>query len=155
MKMDIKERLKKLKPGVPRRVLLFVAGLVWTFAGGMLLFRGISALIEKTDFPLLRFFVSLAAGVLFYVLVFDKISLKHSRRILLLPEERPCLFAFFNFRSYLIMALMISMGIALRMSNIIPQDYLQLFYITMGTPLLLSAIRFFGYGIRYQELNKT
>lgn len=77
--------------------------------------------------------------------------MKHSRRIINMEEQRPCLFSFFNFRSYLMMALMISMGILLRKTGIVPLSYLSFFYILMGIPLLMSSFRFYYYGFRYSK----
>lgn len=48
------------------------------------------------------------------------------------------------------MLLMISMGITLRASGIVPLEYLAVLYGTMGVPLTMSAFRFYYYGFRYQ-----
>ena len=135
--------LQIINPSLPKRYLLLVAAVVWTFAGVMLFFRGISILRYYNTPNLTEEVGCVLAGILFYVFVFSAISLKHINRILNLTTERPVIFSFFNKRSYQMMALMICCGISLRMSRIVPIEYLALFYITMGTPLLLSAIRFF------------
>jgi hypothetical protein len=143
---------QRLKPRIPKRYLLFVAAFVWTFAGGMLFFRGFSMLILYPAFLFLKILISIMLGLIFYFVLFAKISLKHTRRILKMEIERPCFFSFFNFRSYLMMAAMITMGIALRTTSIIPLEYLSAFYVTMGVPLSLSAIRFYYNGIFYNRL---
>jgi len=48
--------------------------------------------------------------------------------------------------------LMISMGITLRKTGIVPLEYLSLFYVAMGTPLLMSAFRFYYNGINYKKV---
>jgi len=136
------------KPGIPKRYLLLVAACFWTFAGGMLLVRGFSVLKFNSSFIEIEEAGSLLAGLVFYKLMFSTISLKHINRILTLKNERPCFFAFFNGRSYLMMAVMMSSGIALRVSGIVPLLYLAPFYIAMGTPLLLSAFRFYYYAYK-------
>ena len=147
----IKTLLQTLKPGVPKRTLLFIAGGVWTFAGGMLLYRGITMLTENLQHVWIKLLFCLIAGSLFYYFIFDKISSKHTSRIISLTHSRPCAFSFFNWRSYLMMALMISMGVALRASGIVPMEYLSLLYITMGIPLILSAIRFYRNGFDFRN----
>jgi hypothetical protein len=142
----------KYKPAIPRRYLLFIAGVVWTFAGGMLLYKGISAFRLYREFIWLKILISMIGGGLFYILLFSKISLKHAWRIINLKNENPCMFAFFNIRSYIMMAVMISGGIILRKSGIISLEYLSVFYITMGIPLLLSAVRFYYYEIFYRRI---
>ena len=140
--------LQTLKPGIPKRYLLLVAGIVWTFAGSMLLFRGFGLLMLYPHMLWLKISASLSAGIVFYLMLFSKISLKHTLRIINLKSERPCFFSFFNWQSYLMMVVMISSGIALRLSGVMSPEHLSLFYIAMGTPLFLSALRFYYYGIK-------
>ena len=80
---------QKYKPGVPKRYLLFFAAFIWTFAGGMLLFRGFYFLSNLSETIWSYSFVSILAGLIFYILVFSHVSLKHSLRIVNLSEERP------------------------------------------------------------------
>jgi len=143
--------LQKYKPGVPKRYLLFIAAFMWTFAGGMLLFRGFYFLSSLPETIWSYSFVSALSGLIFYILVFSHVSLKHSLRIINLPKERPCLFSFFSWSSYAMMFTMISLGVIVRISGIIPMEYLAEFYITMGTPLLLSAFRFYYFGFNYNR----
>jgi len=143
-----------LKPGIPKSYLIFVAAIVWTFAGGMLLYRGFSMLIPDTELLWVKLTGSFIAGMIFFVYIFSNISLKHILRIVNLESERPCIFSVFNWRSYLMMAVMMSFGVTLRMSGIISVKYLSFFYIFMGTPLFLSAFRFYYYGSYYQKAVK-
>ena len=143
-----------LKPGIPKRYLLIVAALVWTVGGGMLLVRGFSMMLLFPDFFWLKTAGSIIAGIIFYAFMFSKISLKHIGRIVKIEFERPCLFSFINFRSYFLMLLMISFGITLRMSGFISMKYLSVFYVFMGIPLLISAFRFYYYGINYKKAIK-
>lgn len=142
--------LETLKPATSRRNLLFIAALVWTFAGGMLLTKGIVMMGRQADYLIVRTMVSIVGGFVFYLLLFSKISKKHVNRIIRLKNDRPCLFSFFNFRSYIMMILMISMGVLLRKSGIVSPFYLSVLYVTMGIPLFASAFRFYYSGIYYQ-----
>lgn len=147
--------LQTCKPGIPKRYLLLVAALVWTFAGGMLLFRGFTVL--KFNSASIGFEESgcIIAGFFFYKYMFSAISTKHIHRILNIQIEKPCFFSFFNWRSYGLMTIMISAGITLRLSGLVPLNYLSLFYIAMGTPLFISAIRFFYYARKYRNQNNN
>ena len=135
--------LRNLNPGLPRRYLLLVAGLVWTFAGGLLFGRGSAWLLPSQDHLLLRYGIALSCGLAFFAFLFTGISRKHVDRILGLEDERPRLFSFFDRKSYIMMASMIGGGILLRASGLIPPPILYTFYVAMGTPLLLSALRFY------------
>lgn len=132
-----------LTPRVPKNYLLLIAALVWTFAGGMLLFRGYIFSLAFPDNMALKIIGCMIIGIVFFILLFQKISRKHVNRILNLPIDHPCLFSFFNLKSYLMMAFMISGGIMLRKSGIISPEYLALIYMTMGIPLLVSSGRFY------------
>jgi len=142
--------LQALVPRIPKRFLLFVAAMVWTFAGGMLLFRGLM-LFRGSEHYWLRLIISITGGFLFYRFLFSRISKKHTTRIRGLSHERPCLFSFFNIKSYILMSIMITAGITLRKSGIIPQDYLSVLYVTMGIPLFISAFRFYFAGAVYRD----
>jgi len=140
--------LNTLKPSVPKCYLLFVAAVVWTFAGGMLLFRGFSVLRFNSTGILIEEAVSIILGIVFYILMFSHISLKHIVRMQNNPVERPCVFSFFNWRSYILMTSMISFGITLRITGLVPIQYLSFFYLIMGTPLFLSSMRFYAHGFK-------
>jgi len=144
--------LQSLKPAIPKRYLLFVAGVVWTLAGGMLLYKGISLFRIYRELLWLKITISILGGGIFYLLLFSKISLKHAWRIINLENENPCMFAFFNIRSYIMMAVMITSGVILRESGIISPEYLSVLYVMMGIPLFLSALRFYYYEIYYRTI---
>jgi hypothetical protein len=136
-------KLISLTPRVSKHYLLLIAAFVWTFAGGMLLVRGYSFLTAFPAFRALKILGCLLGGLVFFKLLFAKISAKHVLRIQGMPIDRPCLFSFFNVKSYLMMGIMISSGILLRKSGVISAEYLSLIYITMGIPLLMSSFRFY------------
>jgi hypothetical protein len=134
---------KKYKPSVSRRALLLIAGCVWTIAGGILISRALVQLIIMNDDLLPELSLGLVFGIVFYLLLFARISKKHINRIILIKVDNPCFFSFFNFRSYILMIIMITGGITLRKLNVIEPHILWTFYLTMGIPLMISAYRFF------------
>jgi len=134
---------QKYKPSVSKHNLLFIAGLAWLIAGCILVGRGLSYLVEHGQYLGWRLTGGLIVGMIFYVLLFAKISRKHIKRIHGLNIPYPCAFSFFNLRGYLMMAIMITGGIMLRRFDVINKEWLYNFYITMGVPLLVSATRFF------------
>lgn len=143
------------KPGIPKQYLLFVAAFIWTIAGGMLLFRGLSFLKFNTSEIIIEESGSMLSGIIFYKLMFSKISFKHIHRILNIQIERPCFFSFFNWRSYFLMTIMITFGVTLRLSGIVPLNYLSLFYVAMGIPLFMSAIRFYYHAFKNRTIQKN
>jgi hypothetical protein len=74
---------------------------------------------------------------------FLRIADKNLKRLLPLTEKR-CLFSFMTWKSYIIVLIMVSMGIALRHSAI-PKKYLSILYNGIGLALFLSGIRYFRF----------
>lgn len=132
-------------------MLLFIAAIVWTIAGSMLLFKGMKMLQINDKHLYFIISGSAIAGSLFYLMVFTKISLKHTRRIVNLKNDNPCIFSFFNIKSYILMSIMITSGITIRVFGVVPLTYLSIVYLTMGVPLFFSAFRFYYYGIFYRS----
>lgn len=133
---------------IDKRHLLFVAAIVWLIASGMLFWRGTVYFVPKNGWKL-ETIISFIGGILFFRLLFVRISSKHISRIISLPKNRPYIFSFFSKRSYFLMVLMISGGLLLRYSHVAPNYDLSFFYFFMGIPLFLSAIRFFKAWMRY------
>ncbi len=140
-----------IKPGVPKRHLLLVAAMVWMVAGGFLLYRGIRMLPDIT-WLWFKVVIAVIAGLIFFHLLFLRVSLHHITRIKSLEILRPCVFSFFDWKSYLLMAIMITSGVLVRKSGWIDQQWISLFFITMAIPLLLSAVRFFRAWGKYSEI---
>ena len=136
-----------LKPTTTRRGLFFMAGVAWAVAGGILGYRGVRFIDEAALHPVVFFLIGAAGGALFFALMFRRISARHILRILHIPHERPCMFSFLSWKSYIMMALMISLGVFMRSASFIPREQLGTFYITMAVPLLASSVRFFRTGV--------
>jgi hypothetical protein len=151
--MSIQELGIRFKPGVPKRQLLLVAAFVWFFAGGMLLYRGIIG-VPHGYWHVWEVAVSIAGGLVFFWVLFYRISSSHIRRITSLDILRPCVFSFFNFRSYLLMSIMITMGVSVRKLHLVNAEVISYFYITMAAPLLLSAVRFLWAWKKYDVIIK-
>ena len=135
--------MERFKPAVSKHSLLLIAGCVWTLAGGILISRALLELYSIHHHLWLEILIGLAFGSVFYLVLFAKISKKHIIRIELITIDNPCFFSFFNVRSYVMMAIMITGGITLRKLDLINHEILYTFYLTMGIPLLTSAFRFF------------
>jgi hypothetical protein len=151
--MTLKDQANKFKPGVPKRHLLMVAAFVWLLAGGLLAFRGIRN-IPAGEWQWWKVVIALTGGILFFRVLFLRISTKHIRRINSLEILRPCVFSFFDFRSYLMMALMITMGITVRKLHLVSNAAISYFFITMAIPLVISAVRFFVAWTKYDVITK-
>lgn len=137
----MKRYILKITPRTSKHHLLLIAASAWLCAGSMLLWRSVSYFEPIPGWQWLLV-VAFLGGLLFFKGMFLRISNKHILRIREMKNDRPCLFSFFNLRSYGIMVVMISGGGGLRASHLVSLPYLSLFYLFMGIPLLLSSVRF-------------
>lgn len=138
---SMKRDIAKLKPAVDKRVLLFLAGFMWVGVGVMLLFLAYSWL---NAFHVHGSFIFEAIGVAAALIIhhfgFLKIVDKNLGRILPMEGKR-CVFSFLSWKSYIMVAIMIAMGVLLRHSPI-PKPYLSMLYTGIGLALVLSSIRY-------------
>ncbi len=141
----------KLIPTVSHRVLLFIATAVWAMAGIMLMLRGWSGITGTGVDFVVKMVGSYIGGVAFYLVMFKKISNKNVSRIVNNSKPKLPFYSFFNLKGYIMMTVMISLGVTVRKAELVPFEYLALFYITMGTPLFLSAIKYLYYAVVYKK----
>ena len=80
---------------------------------------------------------------------FSRLAENNIQRIQNLPSNA-CIFAFQQWTSYPLIAVMITLGITLR-NSIIPKPYLAVLYIGIGGGLLLSSSPYYGQMIRHHS----
>lgn len=124
---------------VQKQYLLLLACLVWTIAGANIVRIGVEAYAQYVT--LLNLFLSVLVFAVFQRFVFGKLVKKHTGRILAY-EERQLFIKFFDLKSFLIMAVMMTGGIWLRVSGIAPDRFIAVFYSGLGVSLLLAGILF-------------
>ena len=131
----------KFKPGVPKSVLLFIAGAVWLGIGTLM--NGLSYSWLKNQpsvYALAAFSIGFACALLIHHFGFLRIVDKNLGRILPMNDKK-CVFSFMTWKSYLLVLIMIFIGILLRHSPI-PRLVLAVIYTAIGTALILSSIRY-------------
>jgi len=133
--------IRKIRPAVGKSTLLFMAAGMWIGVGSLLLTW---AYIWLQAFPahgtVALVTLGIAAALVIHHFGFLKIVDKNLARILPMKDKH-CLFAFMGWKSYLNVAVMITMGSLLRHSPI-PKPYLAVVYIGIGLALLLSSVRY-------------
>ena len=135
--------MKKIIPKVDKLTLLVLAGAVWFIAGFNIMRIGTPDMIANWHSPLLPLLFSVVVFGLFFKFVFHKMIVKHSARIMNYGDGKIPFYRFFDKKSYLIMIFMITFGVTLRMSHLIPPLYLGTFYTGLGASLIGAGIFFF------------
>ncbi|MHC1702584.1 MAG: hypothetical protein AB9846_01630 [Tenuifilaceae bacterium] len=133
---------EKFKPAINKKYLLFLSGSMWIAVGIMLNSFAYKWLNDYTG-NLKDLFTIL--GVLIALIIhhfgFLKVVDKNLGRISEL-KDNPCVFSFMSWKSYILVAVMVTLGITLRHSSI-PKQYLAVLYIGIGLALILSSVRYF------------
>ncbi|WP_304426574.1 hypothetical protein [uncultured Adlercreutzia sp.] len=123
-----------------RENLLVVAGAFWLIAGVNVAIIGIQSLLDTPRdhwFWMFGFMAVVFAG---FGLMFRRVSRKHAARILGHPDDRVSVLRTFDVKGYLIIAVMMGGGIALRAFNIVPAVFVGSFYPGLGTALALTGV---------------
>ena len=110
---------------VSKRTLLLIAGLVWLAAGVNILRIGLKALIPLFSGGTGRLLLALGLAVVIcaaFSLMFHRIVVKHTARILAYETKQPA-YRFFDTKSYILMAFMMTLGITLRRSGFVPEYF--------------------------------
>jgi hypothetical protein len=146
--------LKKLNPLVDRKMLILLAGVMWCGVGIMLITFAVTWLSRyRGEGRLLFYLAGFLAAMPIHHFGFLIIADKNLNRLLPLTEKKS-VFSFMTLKSYFIVLIMVSMGIALRHSPI-PKQYLSILYNGIGLALFLSGIRYFRYFFKLLSTKKT
>ena len=129
---------------VKKRMLLMLASIVWMIAGFNILRIGVISYAGYVT--IWNLFLSGLIFAAFWFLVFYKLVIRHTDRIQKYEEEMQFFWHFFDKKSFLIMAFMMTFGIGLRASHLAPDVFIAVFYSGLGTALFLAGILF---GVQY------
>lgn len=132
---------------VKKRYLLLIASLVWLFAGLKVLSLGLEA--YKTNFTALNVLLSIAVFIVFWLMVFNKLVNKHTVRIKAYTEEKRYFWNFFDLKSFIIMAIMMTGGILIRKYSLLGVNFIAFFYTGIGAALSLAGMKFMYNFIKY------
>lgn len=124
---------------VKKEHLLLIAGAVWLMAGFNVARLGMIS-YGNVEGAWYLYFLSLVIFALFGRMFFNMTE-KHTERVLAYEETMPFWY-FFDKKSYIIMFFMMSMGISLRATGLLPEGFIAFFYTGLGCALALSGILF-------------
>ncbi len=129
---------------LPKNQLILIAGIVWCVAGAMVCLVGLPLELQLAPSHLVLLPLAGAIFLAFYFLVFSRRVRKHTHRIRSRPEDRLPFWHFFNASSWAVMAVMMGGGMALRLSHVMPAQFIAFFYSGLGVALFLCGLRFVG-----------
>lgn len=134
-----------MKYGVKKETLLIIAGLVWIIAGANVLRIGIVTWFGTSEELLFRICEATIVFLFFFILIFKKLYYKHTLRIEQKHDNKHCPFSFFDLKSWLIMAFMITLGISIRAFHLLPNSFISFFYTGLSIALIVTGTLFIRY----------
>jgi hypothetical protein len=136
--------LKSLKPAASKTWLIVLAGLMWSIVGLMLCRLAYHWLaVVRWTWVAPPELLGIVLALIAYQFCFSRMAQKNIARLSLLTEKT-CIFAFQRWKSYILIGLMITVGVALR--NLpIPRPYLAILYTSIGGALFLASLQYYGY----------
>lgn len=134
---------------VKKHTLLLIACFVWLIAGFNILRIGIETYKGYTT--LLNFSFSTIIFMMFWFMVFYKLTKKHTHRIHNYEIEEQFFLNFFDVKSFVIMAFMMTLGILIRTFNLMPDKWIAIFYTGLGAALFMAGALFGRNYFRYKS----
>lgn len=132
---------------VKKSILLIIAGIVWLTAGINILRIGALAYIDyfrESGFGMPAALFIILSALIFtgFFFMFFRIVKKHVKRILSYPGEKKPIWFVFDLKGYLLMIFMMGLGIGLRMSGMLPNEFFAVFYSGLGLGLTVAGVLF-------------
>ncbi len=151
------EWIKRLNPGVDKNWLQLISGLMWTVVGYYLIYLAVGWIFTPAVSPLWIYWVpGCFLALLIYQFGFTGLAKKNILRIENIPAEKPSIIAFQEWKNYLIIIFMISLGISLRKFSPIPKPLLGILYLGIGGGIGLSSSVYYIYlWEKYKENTTT
>lgn len=131
----MQQNKKSFKPGVSRSVHLFAAPFLWTAIGTLLMVRGFGWIGAGAARWLVL--LGLVIGTIKSRLILDKTARKSLQRILEM-NDNTCIGAVYSWKTWLLVALMMTFGITMRKLTD-PGLIIGTLYMAIGWALVLSS----------------
>lgn len=134
----------RLAPGVDKKYLLLVSGLLWSVAG-LFLDRLAFGWLLNGDYAhkILYLLAGFLIGAAIHLFGFSNVAQKNIDRIVGKDKEKVCIFGFQKLSGYFIIVFMMSLGLFMRNTEFIPKNFLSIVYLGIGTGLFLSSLKYY------------
>jgi hypothetical protein len=142
-------KTSKWTPATKKIWLHLTAGIMWSGVGIMLTAFAVTWFGLVHSWTVLLFVsAGLLLGAAIYFFGFSRLASKNVQRIIAIPKERVCLFAFQKWTSYPLVLVMVSLGIYLRRYSPIPKPDLGILYLGLGASLFASSLHYYAQVLR-------
>lgn len=131
-------------PQAKRQILILLAGIVWSLVGVALVLTASGWFYAIRPIPVIAIGSGIVAGAAIHRFGFSRLAAINLSRIRRQSpgKEKVCLFAFQNWKSYIMIAIMMIVGYALRHAPV-PRIYLIPIYMGIGLALIFSSLLYY------------
>ena len=133
--MDLKKTILSCKPGVSVRTHLFLAALIWSVVGFVLLTSGFVFISVKGHYWYAGVGIILGTAKTFFIL--DRVARKNIKRIREF-DDGVCIGSVYSWKTWVLVAAMIILGRFLR-TTVLPGEVVGLIYTAVGWALMLAS----------------
>ena len=138
------KRIEALRPAVGKGWLIILAGFMWSGGGIMLSRLAVNWLrLEPAYDAFWLGLMGILMGLTIYRFGFSKFADKNIRRVDAYTDNKVCIFAFQEWTSYPLVAVMIAMGVSLRSFEPLPKSWLAPVYLGIGSSLFFASIHYY------------
>lgn len=138
-------------PKVHKNILIIIAGILWSGVGVLLNSFALKwfSLLSQNE---LTFAISTGVilGIIISIFGFSKLAQKNIDRINSY-NNKVCMWAFQKWQSYILIAFMISLGIIMRKSGLVPKVILTPIYISIGFALFISSFKYYIFLFKFKK----
>lgn len=135
---------------IKKQPLIAVAGVVWLLAGLNVAILGVRAAIDLRGLAAIVLLALAGGAVAIFCAfhsMFSKLVQKNAQRIADLEGEHHHVVRFFDRKSYMMMAIMMSFGIGMRAAGFFPDWFIAFFYTGLGLALALAGANYIMRGV--------
>lgn len=141
------------KPSISKKWFLLVSGILWFFASTMLIRSGTFFMFDYSHHILFNIAVGFLGGLILFAVVFYSILKKDVSRIVKTDNERFSILSITGLKGYVVVAILISAGILLKRFHYIDMMNQHIFYISLGTAMLIASMKFFYSLLIFKKLS--
>ncbi len=136
---------------VDKKVLIAIAGVLWTGVGFLLIYFASRWFNLLSSFYLsIALLIGLLLGLAISYFGFKNLAQKNIDRINLY-EKKVCIWAFQRWQMFILIIFMISLGIFMRKSGLIPKPLLIPVYMGIGIALITASSKYYIFLYKYKK----
>ncbi len=140
---------------VNKRTLIIYAGIVWFLAGVNVFHTGVVTWLTHHKNVVLELALALLIFLIFFFLIFKPLVWKNIHRITEKDDQNHPL-SFFNTKSWITLACMMTFGILGRRLNLFPVGFILYFYTGLATALMGAGVLYLYTGLcKTQIMNQN